>query len=175
MLELLVKLEREISLSPVQKILLVTDGSVTRILEALLGCEIAVKTERQEVIEADKRVADMLSIDIGDEVNFRVVNLIGSSKVLMHAISYTPIKRLKSDFKEDIMKADIPIGRIMSRLKIEARRELRDVGFFKANKKFSSLFEIEEGALLLKRNYNIIHNNEILLNITEIFPYEAFR
>ncbi len=166
---------KEIALSPLQKILLTTDGSVTRILEAIRGREIFVETEKQEVIKADKKIAGLLKIKEGDEVNYRVVNLRDLSGVLIHAISYTPLKRLKKDFREDIMKRDVPIGKILAKLKLEARREIKNFGSLKADKKLSKLFGIPLNALLLKRNYNIIHNNEILLNVTEVFPYEFFR
>jgi|Deesub1362A_J573_1020465.scaffolds.fasta_scaffold00233_32 beta-ribofuranosylaminobenzene 5'-phosphate synthase len=175
MLEALKKIEERIQLSPVQKILLTTDGSITRILEALTGEEVSISTEKQEVIKADEEIATKLQIEVGGEVNFRVVNIRSSGGVLMHAISYTPLKRLKKKFREDIMKADIPIGKIMARLKIEARREIMDMGIIEADERFSQLFSVKKGSFLLKRTYNIIHNNEILLNITEIFPYEAFR
>lgn len=66
---------KEIALSPIQKILLTTDGSVTRILEAIRGREIFVETEKQEVIKANKKIARLLKIKEGDEVNYRIVNL----------------------------------------------------------------------------------------------------
>ncbi|MDI6654763.1 MAG: chorismate pyruvate-lyase family protein [Candidatus Hydrothermarchaeota archaeon] len=166
---------KEIALSPVQKILLTTDGSITRILKALRGEEIKVETEKQEVIKADRKIARLLKINEGDEVNYRVVNLKDSNGVLIHAISYAPLRRLKKEFREDIMRRDVPIGRILAKLKIEARREIRNFGSMKADRKLSKLFGIPINALLLKRNYNIIHRNKILLNITEVFPYEFFR
>ncbi|MFH1773784.1 MAG: chorismate pyruvate-lyase family protein [Methanobacteriota archaeon] len=166
---------KEIALSPIQKILLTTDGSITRILKALRGEEIKVETKKQEVIKADRKIVRLLKINEGDKVNYRAVNLKDSNGVLIHAISYAPLRRLKKEFREDIMRRDVPIGRILAKLKIEARREIRNFGSMKADKKLSRLFGIPINALLLKRNYNIIHRNKILLNITEVFPYEFFR
>jgi chorismate-pyruvate lyase len=166
---------KEIALSPIQKILLTTDGSITRILKALRGEEIKVETEKQEVIKADRKIVRLLKINEGDKVNYRAVNLKDSNGVLIHAISYAPLRRLKKEFREDIMRRDVPIGRILAKLKIEERREIRNFGSMKADKKLSRLFGIPINALLLKRNYNIIHRNKILLNITEVFPYEFFK
>ncbi|MBI5253387.1 MAG: DUF98 domain-containing protein [Euryarchaeota archaeon] len=165
----------KVPLSPLQKILLTTDGSVTRILEAIRGREIFVETEKQKIIKADKKIAGLLKIKEGDKVNYRAVNLRDLSGVLIHAISYAPLKRLRKEFREDVMKRDVPIGKILAKLKLEARREIKNFGSMKADKKLSTLFGIPVNALLLKRNYNIIHNNEILLNVTEVFPYEFFR
>ena len=163
------EVEKVVALSPVQKILLTTDGSITRIFEALTGEEVSIETEEQQVIKAGEEVAKALNINTGEEVNFRVVNLKNSKGVLVHATSYAPMKRIPDEFREKITKADIPIGKIMQELKIEARREITSCSAVPADKKLSELFEVPEGSNLLKRNYNIIHKNEVLLNITEIF------
>ena len=47
-----------------------------------------------------------------------------SGEVLIYAISHTPVRRLSPDFKDDLMKADIPIGKIIRQHNIEARREI---------------------------------------------------
>jgi beta-ribofuranosylaminobenzene 5'-phosphate synthase len=174
MIQKLKLLEKNLWLSSTHKILLATDGSITRVLEALTGEEVKIATEVQEIIKASEEVAQLLGIARGEEVNYRVVNLKDSKRTLVHATSYTPLKRLKKEFAEDIMKKDVPIGKIMSKLKIEARREIRDFKIIKADEKLSKVFGISPDSVLLKRNYNIIHRNEILLNITEIFPYETF-
>lgn len=163
------EIEKKTALSPVQKILLTTDGSITRIFEALTGEEVTVDTEKQEVIPASDEIANVLKIGPGDEVNSRVVNLKNSKGVLVHATSYAPLSRIDDEFKDKIMKADAPIGKIMSELKIEARREITGCSVVHADKKLSDLFEVPEGSTLLQRNYNIIHRGKVLLNITEIF------
>ena len=160
-------------LKPIHKILLHTDGSITRILEAISNKEVVVETVRQEIIKADKEIAKLLSLDEGEEVNYRIVNLKVDDDVLVHAISYTPLKRLEREFREDLMKADIPIGKIMKKHKIEARREINWTKIERANE-MSKIFEIGKNDILLIRNYNIIHKGEILINITEYFPAKKF-
>ncbi|MDP6612468.1 MAG: chorismate pyruvate-lyase family protein, partial [Candidatus Hydrothermarchaeota archaeon] len=109
------KIEEKLILSSVQKILLATDGSITRILEAIRGGSIIVETITQELINADMETSDILDIDLGSTVNYRVVNLRDSKKVLIRAVSYAPVERLPQEFREDIMKKDKPIGRIMAK------------------------------------------------------------
>lgn len=169
------EIEARVGLSPVQRILLTTDGSITRVLEALSREPVRVETVRQEVIRADKRLAGLLHVPLNAEVNHRVVNLRSSRGVLIRAVSYAPMKRLKPEFREHIMKQDKPIGRIMTDLGIEARREIKSHSLMKADEELSGVFNIPLGALLLKRTYNIIHEGEVLLNITEIFPHAFFR
>lgn len=174
MLERLAPLEREVPLSPLQKILLTTDGSVTRILAVLAG-PVRVETVAQRVVKADRERAGLLGVQEGEELNYRVVTLLGRGRPLVRAVSYTPLKRLKPEFRDAIMRRDLPIGEIMARLRMEARREVRDLGTARADGELAGVFGVEEGSLLLWRNYHIIHQGEVLLNITETFPYEAFR
>ena len=161
-------------LNPIHKILMSTDGSVTVILEAVTGKEVVVQTEEQRVVKADKVTAELLQIDEGDEVNYRVVNLKAGNDVLAHAVSFTPIKRLKEEFKEDLMRADIPIGKIMRKYGIEARREIKWSRVEKANAEMAEIFGIDENEVIIVRNYDIIHQGEILINITEYFPASKF-
>ena len=62
-------------LSPVQKMLLGTDGSVTSLLEVVTGSPIEIETLVQKVVPADEAVAKELQVNPGEEVNFRVVML----------------------------------------------------------------------------------------------------
>ena len=57
-----------------------------------------------------------------DTVNHRVV-VIGNRN-LIHAVSYIPLSRLDDEFREDLIRADIPIGRILKKHRIESRREI---------------------------------------------------
>ncbi|NMC10650.1 MAG: DUF98 domain-containing protein, partial [Methanothrix sp.] len=50
-------------LSPVQKMLLGTDGSVTSMLEVITGCPIEIETLVQKVIPADDAVAAELKVN----------------------------------------------------------------------------------------------------------------
>ena len=119
------KLEAEVgSISPSRNSSLGTDGSVTQILESITGKKVVIRTLVQEIIPADSTAAAHLCIAEGDPVNFRIVEISTeeSGEVLIYAISHTPVRRLSPDFKDDLMKADIPIGKIIKQHNIEARR-----------------------------------------------------
>jgi beta-ribofuranosylaminobenzene 5'-phosphate synthase len=163
-------------LSPVQKLLLVTDGSVTQLLETVTGNVVAVETDVQEIVGADTATAERLGVREGDPVNHRVVDLkeTGTGHVLVHAISETPISRLPTEFRDDLMKADIPIGRIISHHRLEARREILNARVADAGSEGSRIFSILRSEPLLCRQYRIIHNAEPLIFIEEQFPYNMF-
>lgn len=164
------------TLSPMQKILLGTDGSVTTLLENVLGCKVTVHTLSQEVMPADEDMAAFLNIHAREPVNHRIVTLNEelSGKVLLYAVSDTPLSRLKPSFREDLMRADIPIGRIMKTHQIEARREIDDVRVCRAGTGMSSVFGIFRHEPLLSRRYRIITGGEPMITIRETFPYGNF-
>lgn len=163
-------------ISPVQKFLLGTDGSVTQILESITGKKVVIRTLTQKVIPADRTVADNLSIAKGDPVNFRIVEIRTekNGEVLIYAISHTPVNRLSPAFKDDLMKADIPIGRIIKQHHIEARREILNARVNPATDEMGRVFAICKNEPILTRQYQIIHAGKPLIFIEEQFPYNRF-
>lgn len=175
--EKLRELETEVgALSPMQKILLGTDGSVTTLLENALGCEVTVHTLSQEVVPAGAAVAASLGIPAGEPVNHRIVTLNegADGRVLLYASSDTPLSRLEPSFKDDLMRADIPIGRIMRMHQIESRRELDDVRVCRAGTGAGSVLGTFRHEPLLSRRYRIITGGEPLISIRETFPCSHF-
>lgn len=158
-------------LSSAQKILLTTDGSVTAILDVIKG-HVDIKTLVQEFIPATKEMAENLDINEGDTVNYRVV-VIGTSEPLIYAISLVPLKRLDKEIKEDLIRADIPIGRILKAHNIESRREIKSVFAEEADGELSEIFSTFSP--MLSRTYQIIHGDEVLIWLKETFPYSSFQ
>jgi beta-ribofuranosylaminobenzene 5'-phosphate synthase len=163
-------------LSPMQKFLLGTDGSVTQILEAITGSQVVIRTREQKIIPADPATAERLGITPTDPVNYRVVEIktLASGEVLINAVSHTPIGRLSAEFRDDLMKADIPIGRIIQNHRIEARREILEARVSPATDEEGRIFSIGKHEPLLSRQYRIIHKGEPLIFIKEQFPYNRF-
>ncbi len=164
-----------VPLSKWQSLLLMTDGSVTTLLEVLTGKPVVVKTLLQQVVRADTERAAALDVEEGDNINYRVVVLKNDDddRPLIHAESYTPIARVQKEFRHDLMKADIPIGRILTQRRIESRREIRRVGTI-SNDELSDLFGVPHNVPLLSRTYDIICHGMVLIQITETFPSTSF-
>jgi len=163
-------------ISPVQKFLLGTDGSVTQLLESVTGKKVVIRTLLQEVVPADRSAADNLSIAEGDPVNHRIVEIKTeeNNEVLIYAISHTPVARLSPLFKDDLMKADIPIGRIIKQHHIEARREILSARVIPASEDAKKIFSICKNEPVLSRQYQIISEKKPLIFIEEQFPYNRF-
>jgi beta-ribofuranosylaminobenzene 5'-phosphate synthase len=170
-------LEQEVGrLSPVQKILLSTDGSVTQMLEVITGSSVRLETQSQHVEPADAETAGVLQCRAGEEVNHRVVTIRRdpSGEVLLTAASHALVARLPPEFREDLMRADIPIGKILLRHRIEARREIREIRASPADQGTAGILGILRGEPVLSRRYEIIHRGAPLLSIREQFPYHSF-
>jgi len=171
------QIEKEIGhLSPVQKILLGTDGSVTQLLEAITGKQIIITTRVQEIIPASFAIAKKLGVPEGSYINHRVVEIKNndSGEVLIYAISFTPVDRLPEEFRNDLLKADIPIGKIIMQHRIEARREIFSVDVKAASEETAGIFRLLRNEPLLSREYQIIHGGRPLIVIQEQFPYHKF-
>ncbi len=164
-------------LSPVQKMLLGTDGSVTSLLEVVTGCPVEIETLMQKVVPADEAVAKELQVNPGEEVNFRVVLLktANSQEALVYAVSHTPLKRLDASFKDDLTKADIPIGVILKKHRIESRRDITSTAFLPADPEHCQAFGVFAREIMLTRCYKIIRHGQPLIAIKEAFPYNSFR
>lgn len=159
------------SFSNTQKILLTTDGSITAILDVLHG-KIDLKTLKQHFEPATKESAKLVDANEGDEVNYREIIMHKDKQPLIHAISYIPLKRLSKEIKEDLIRADIPIGRILRKYNIESRREIKNIQVEKTNAKLAKMYKTN--ADLLTRDYTIIKDGEVLMWIKEFFPVNYF-
>ena len=164
-------------LSPVQKMLLGTDGSVTSLLEVVTESPVEIETLVQRVVPADEDVARELQVNPGEEVNFRVVLLkkANSQEALVYAISHTPLNRLEAGIKDDLTKADIPIGVILKKHCIESRRDITNTAFLPAGPEHCRAFGVFAREIMLTRSYKIIRHGQPLIAIKETFPYNSFR
>jgi beta-ribofuranosylaminobenzene 5'-phosphate synthase len=120
----------------------------------LTGKQVRIKTLSQEIKGAGD-IAIILGVDKTEEVNFRRVQIIDQKgRVLVNARSWIPLSRLEPAFQEDLLKADVPIGKLLIKHRIEARRELVEA-------------KIVGGRIV--RTYDLIRFGKILMRIEESF------
>ena len=157
--------------SNTQKILLTTDGSITAILDVLYG-KITLSTLEQHFDTATPEISNLINVDEGAKINYREVIMHKNDENLLYALSYIPLERLTDEICCDLVRADIPIGRILKNYQIESRREVNKIYVEKPNKRLTDLFDTRED--MLAREYVIIHKNEVLMWIKEVFPVSKF-
>ncbi len=142
-----------------------TDGSVTFLLEIMTRKPVSVITESQHAVKADKEVAALLGVEEGSEVNDRVVRLSAGGTTFVHARSLSPLERMPETMREQLMRADIPIGRILRSHNLETRRDMGELEILEGEPTF-------DGIPVLSRSYKIVHNNHVLMWINERFPID---
>ncbi|WP_440953506.1 chorismate--pyruvate lyase family protein [Methanococcoides sp. FTZ1] len=142
-----------------------TDGSVTFLLEIMTREDVTVVTEAQHLIQADEETASLLDIAVGSDVNYRLVTLLAGEKPFVRALSLSPIERMPEDIRQDLMRADIPIGKILRNSGIETRRDFDNIEITEDESLFDS-------SSALSRSYHIVHDNKTLMWINEKFPVD---
>ncbi len=142
-----------------------TDGSVTQLLEVLTGKSVKVETISQGVIKATRDIARLLDIGTGEDVNDRLVTLKVDDIVYVLAKSLSPINRIPEAVRADLMRADIPIGRILREHKLETRRDILKMEI--VHRDFFGQLPV------LSREYKIIYENAVLMWINECFPVDG--
>ena len=126
---------------------------------------VEVRTESQHIIRADREMATLLGVEEGSEVNDRKVRLCAGGTVFVHARSLSPLERMPETMREQLMRADIPIGRILRSHALETRRDMTELEVLKGEPTF-------DGTPVLSRAYKIVHDNQVLMWINERFPID---
>lgn len=163
------------TLSPFQRILLTTDGTVTDMLEAYLSEPIQlVKLDEQQIPLSQD--IPIISLKKGTEVIDRQILLQGriSRRNFLYAESIVVLNRLDEDFRNQLLKTKTPIGKLWLEHRTESFKEIVDSGKELANEELSNYFGIEPNSNLLFRTYCVFSNRQAITMITEKFPENAF-
>jgi len=161
-------------LSAFQRILLTTDGTLTEILEAYLFEPIQVVKLFEKII-ATKQDISPLDLKAGSEVIERKVLLQGkiSRKNFIYAESRLAADRLELKFRDELLKSQIPMGRLWLEHKIETFKEIIDSSQELAED-LSNYFKIQREDRMLSRTYRVFSNHQPIMMITEKFPERYF-
>ena len=167
-------LDQQGSLSRIQKILLATDGTVTRVLEACAGEEMELTKLEQIVVPAVTADAD-LALSEGEDVMSRIVLLRGSQSgnTYVYAESLIVPGRLHPRLRHGLYHSDAPIGWLLWENRVETVRELMRWGLEPAGD-CASHFRIDDREALISRTYRIISQRQPIMLITEKFPASCF-
>jgi chorismate-pyruvate lyase len=161
-------------LSTFQRVLLMTDGTVTDVLEVYAG-------EAIRVVILDQRFEDPssdppeLNAEGAERLLHRTVLLQGaiSGTNFIHAESVIAPDRLPSEILEGLLETGRPIGRLLNQGRIETFREIVGVGYEPAGD-CAAYFGIETTANLVSRTYRIHVAQRPVMRITEKFPTTWF-
>lgn len=142
--------------------LLVTDGTVTKCLEAFYWEPVQVQATEQELImlEADNPA---LSVAAGAEVLMRHVKLVGehSQTCYAQADSVIAINNLPDQLSQALKSGEIGIGELLREKNLATYREIIDI--FQAQTDYIS------------RTYRILIEQLPAIQVTEHFPLAVYQ
>jgi len=161
------------TLGPLQRSLLIADGTVTRILEAHSRQRIGSVKLAQSICTLNAEHA-LLSAPVGTTIIRRRVVLRGKDTPIDYAEAESLIAshRLPQQMVDEIESGDESLGRLLHQFKIEVRRELLFFGIEEQNTVLNSEEQIK-GSKLLSRTYRILSMDQPLMVIEEKFPVDG--
>lgn len=163
-----------IFLSPFQRILLTTNGTVTDMIEAYSGEPIKIKKLFEDKVNLQDDILPM-QLEKGAEVITRKVLLQGSmsTRNYVYADSILVFNRLHEKMQTQLLETKTPIGKIWIENKVEIFKENIEIGKEHAGD-LADYFQIQPDEYLLYRTYCVISNRQYTMMITEKFPEKSF-
>ena len=152
-------------LPPFLRALLVTDGTVTKILEAFFWEPVSVETLEQRFQVAEASVP-WIALEAGDRCLMRDARLRGqhSGRAYAEAFSLIRTELIPEDFRRRLIARQIGIGALIRDSGLESYREVLDVGLEPTPPSAGSVF----------RTYRIVIDRNPVILITEYFPLHLY-
>jgi len=162
------------TLPPFLRALLVTDGTVTKILEAYFWEPVEVQTLQQESVTAERPIP-WVQVDPGDRVLIRRARLSGvdSGRVYASAFSVIRTQLIPETFRQRLIDREIGIGVLIRDSGLESYREVLEVGIEPADGSAKGI--ATESSELIFRTYRIIIDGQPVILITESFPHDLYK
>jgi chorismate-pyruvate lyase len=161
-------------LPPVLRVLLVTDGTVTRTLEAYFGEPVYVEVLSHTELRSD-RAYPHIGVKPGDGILKRCVILRGlvTHTVYAFAESIVVIDCIAADLRRALIDGRRGIGELIAASRMETFRELLAVNRAKAASWATHLGVRPEESVVTRR-YRILREGRAAIEIEEVFPEVAF-
>jgi len=153
------------ALPPFLRTLLVTDGTVTKILEAYFWEPVTVDTLAQRFETATEDLP-WIALTPGEHCLIREARLRGQDSGRSFAEAFSVIRpaQIPVDFRQRLIDREIGIGVLIRDSGLESYREVLDVG----------LDRTADGAAAVFRTYRIFIARQPVILITESFPLALY-
>lgn len=157
-------------MSPFFRALLVTDGTVTKLLEAYMWEPISIEKllQKEFILKYD---IPLLDVKKGEPIVLRKVLLRGvnTRKVYAFAESLIQIHLLEKGIQQDLIQGQLGMGELLRDRRLETYREILEFGEEKAGEEVSAHFEIKKTDPIYFRRYRINVGSRFVILITEKF------
>ncbi|MCA0354203.1 MAG: chorismate pyruvate-lyase family protein [Chloroflexi bacterium] len=160
-------------LNPLERILLITDGTVTEILQAYYREPINL-IKLSEKISTNREI-DLLDVRVGEEVLERQILLQGrdSGRTYIYAESLIAIEKfddeLRASMRDTLLNSNLPLGRLWLDHRLETFKEMVSQRQEKAHN-LCSIFDIPNDHHVVLRTYRVFSRKKKIMLITEMFP-----
>lgn len=166
-------------LSRFQRILLVTDGTVTALVEQYLEEKINIVklAEHLSPVFADINPAHQTFVEAYAGRFFdRTVLLQGhkTKKNWIYAESTILIDHLATGFRDDLLAFREPIGRLWEKYRCETYKCMLRFEQRQAGPMLAEYFDVPVETTVTSRTYSVLSNANVIMVITEVFPNTFF-
>ena len=167
-----VEQKHNVKLSTTQKIMLCIRGPITTILDVLYG-EVNLFMLDQHLEKSDERIADLLKISEGDEIDYREVIVHKKGRPLVYALSYIPTSRITEGIMKDLKEERLTTGKIIDKNNIETMRIIKKIFIENPTPTQAELFKTQED--MLTREYIMFHDKKVVIWTKESYPLSYFK
>jgi chorismate-pyruvate lyase len=158
------------SIGLLQRVLLVTDGTLTDILQVAFRESIGVRKLATEV--GKPCVLDPLELKPDDVRMKRDILLYGQNtgNNYLYAESLLAIDRLPNGLRKELVESNKPIGRLWAEYRVETRKEILHISQCSPCELLPYFSSTSASGLLLRRSYRLLMGGRPVVIITEYFP-----
>lgn len=161
-------------LPPILRTLLVTDGTVTKLLEAYFWEPINVVTQKLEVDSLEQSLP-WLQAAPGEQILLRDVELRGAHSGRLYASAFSVVRLIAFEkaLVDALCQGEIGLGVLIRDSGLESFRELLELTAFSDTAGISATDDIRQ--LRTQRSYRIIAGGTPAILITECFPCAEYQ
>lgn len=160
-------------INPSARMLLLSDGSLTRLLNAFLLSPVTLNRLRQEEVTLDKEMAEYIGAEAGQKVIDRDVWLMSGNDKIVYANSILPTSLMRDEIYNGITRGDTPIGTLLTDQSILTIRDRLQIARVKAPE-VSRELGLPDGTELWARRYRLNTEGGFKGVIQEVFSPRLF-
>jgi len=164
--------DESFNLSLLQRILLMTDGTVTDLLKLYAGEAISARRLEQTITRNNTQ--PLLSVPPETALLKRRVVLCGDKTNYLYAESFLVFDMLTETMRYKLLETDCPMGRVWKEERLETYREVIEHRIAPCPR-VSIYFDVPFHIPILSRTYLVFVRNKPFGVVTESFPSTHFR
>jgi len=159
---------------PFLRTMMVTDGTVTKSLEAWFWEPISI-TPLNNTLNVLTKGVDGLEVEAGDKTLQREVYLNGdhTKQIFAAARSTVSLKHLPEKIGNQLEEGKIGIGELLREQGVETYRDIFDINYIKSASNDDDLLRQLKGEII-SRSYRIRVNGHPAIIVTEFFPIDIY-